>query len=136
MSPLSSILLALSAALVVVVAALVAHRGRGRPVPAASPAPWEPPSDLTWDDVRRLIDEADPLTRLTLERSFPVPPEAPRLRVVPLGRAPAPPAQGVQAHGSWTHLGHSMEWEWDGRYRRLLEDILRRGGRRDDPAPD
>jgi len=136
MSPLTSFLVALSAALVVAVAALVVQRGRGRAASPGPPSPWEPPPDLTWDDVRRLIDEADPLTRLTFERSFAVPPEAPRLRVVPLGRAPAPPTSGVPVQGASTRLGESLQWEWDGRYRRLLEDILRRGGRGKDPPPD
>jgi hypothetical protein len=135
MSPLSSILLALLAALVVVVAALVAQRGRKTGL-HGPPAPWEPPSDLTWDDVRQLIDEADPLTRLTFERSFSVPPEPPRLRVVPLGRGPRRPAQGMPARGSRADLVHSMDWEWDGQYRRVLEDILRRGGRAQGSAPD
>lgn len=39
------------------------------------PRPWRPPPDLNWSDIRAIIEEADPVTRLTLERSFPqIPP--------------------------------------------------------------
>jgi hypothetical protein len=77
--------------------------------------PWSLPPELTWDHVLDMIEDADPVTRLTLERSFPQPPPRPMIRVAPVWRAVSRP-RGAASDGPATGEEVRRRWVWDGAY--------------------
>jgi len=95
--------------------------------------PWEPPPDLTWDDVRELIEDADPLTRLTLERSFPPPPP-----VVVMRPAPTPwqrPGRVDRERPAYARVLLDARWARVSDWRPWIDRPTGLGARRDTGEP-
>jgi hypothetical protein len=94
---------------------------------------WEPPPDITWDDVRQLIEEADPVTRLTLERSFPPPPPVVVMRLAPAPRQPAQP--GDRDRPAYARALLDTRWERVGDRRPRVDRPCGVSGRSDPGEP-